>query len=72
MLIVQKFGGTSVADLTRIRAAAKRCLDTHRAGHERQRGSTLQDLPHHCFFSSAHCEQANHRGRGAAEFALVA
>jgi aspartate kinase len=34
MLIVQKFGGTSVADLTRIRAAAKRCLDTHRAGHE--------------------------------------
>ena len=34
MLIVQKFGGTSVADLTRIRAAAKRCLDTHRAGHD--------------------------------------
>jgi aspartate kinase len=34
MLIVQKFGGTSVADLTRIRAAAKRTLDTHRAGHE--------------------------------------
>jgi len=34
MLIVQKFGGTSVADLTRIRAAAKRILDTHRAGHE--------------------------------------
>jgi aspartate kinase len=34
MLIVQKFGGTSVADLARIRAAAKRALDTHRAGHE--------------------------------------
>ncbi|HUS65462.1 MAG TPA: aspartate kinase [Kofleriaceae bacterium] len=34
MLIVQKFGGTSVADVNRIRAAAKRVLDTHRAGHE--------------------------------------
>jgi aspartate kinase len=34
MLIVQKFGGTSVADIARIRAAAKRVLDTHRAGHE--------------------------------------
>jgi aspartate kinase len=34
MLIVQKFGGTSVADIERIRAVAKRALDTHRAGHE--------------------------------------
>jgi aspartate kinase len=34
MLIVQKFGGTSVADVERIRAAAKRTLDTHRAGHD--------------------------------------
>jgi aspartate kinase len=34
MLIVQKFGGTSVADVGRIRAVAKRALDTHRAGHE--------------------------------------
>jgi aspartate kinase len=34
MLIVQKFGGTSVADLERIRAVAKRTLDTHRAGHD--------------------------------------
>ncbi|HTE56635.1 MAG TPA: aspartate kinase [Kofleriaceae bacterium] len=34
MLIVQKFGGTSVADVERIRAVAKRALDTHRAGHE--------------------------------------
>jgi aspartate kinase len=34
MLIVQKFGGTSVADVTRIRAAAKRALATHRAGHD--------------------------------------
>ncbi len=34
MLIVQKFGGTSVADLERIRAVAKRSLATHRAGHD--------------------------------------
>jgi aspartate kinase len=34
MLIVQKFGGTSVADLERIRAVAKRALATHRSGHD--------------------------------------
>jgi len=34
MLIVQKFGGTSVADVSRIRSAARRVLETHRAGHE--------------------------------------
>ncbi|HWM84237.1 MAG TPA: aspartate kinase [Kofleriaceae bacterium] len=34
MLIVQKFGGTSVADVERVRAVAKRTLDTHRAGHD--------------------------------------
>jgi aspartate kinase len=34
MLIVQKFGGTSVADVSRVRAAARRALDTHRAGHD--------------------------------------
>jgi aspartate kinase len=34
MLIVQKFGGTSVADVARIRGAARRILDTHRAGHD--------------------------------------
>jgi aspartate kinase len=34
MLIVQKFGGTSVGDLARIRNVAKRVLATHRAGHD--------------------------------------
>jgi aspartate kinase len=34
MLIVQKFGGTSVADVERIRRVAKRALGTHRAGHD--------------------------------------
>src|SRR5690606_38853765 len=32
-LIVQKFGGTSVRDLERIRAAARRALATQREGH---------------------------------------
>ena len=32
-LIVQKFGGTSVADAARIRLCAQRALDTSRAGH---------------------------------------
>ena len=31
---MQKFGGTSVADVDRIRAAARRVLATHRAGHD--------------------------------------
>jgi aspartate kinase len=34
MLIVQKFGGTSVADIDRIQAVAKRVLSTYRAGHD--------------------------------------
>lgn len=34
MLIVQKYGGTSVKDIDRIRAVARRCLDTQRAGHD--------------------------------------
>ena len=33
-LIVQKFGGTSVADLDRIRHVAARVARTHAAGHE--------------------------------------
>ncbi len=33
-LIVQKFGGTSVADATRIRNAAQRAVAAHRAGHQ--------------------------------------
>lgn len=34
MLIVQKYGGTSVADIDRIQAVAKRCLETQREGHQ--------------------------------------
>ncbi len=34
MLIVQKFGGTSVGDIERIQHVAKRCLATQRAGNE--------------------------------------
>ncbi|NLW13869.1 MAG: aspartate kinase [Trueperella sp.] len=33
-LIVQKFGGSSVADADGIRRVAKRIVDTHRAGHK--------------------------------------
>ncbi|HXI59463.1 MAG TPA: aspartate kinase [Polyangia bacterium] len=33
MLIVQKYGGTSVGTVERIRAVAKRCLATQRQGH---------------------------------------
>ncbi len=33
-LIVQKFGGTSLADLDRIRHAARRIVETRKAGHE--------------------------------------
>jgi aspartate kinase len=33
-LVVQKFGGTSVADLDRMKNVAQRALDTQRAGHE--------------------------------------
>jgi len=33
-LIVQKFGGTSLADLDRIRHAARRIIETRKAGHE--------------------------------------
>ncbi len=34
MLIVQKYGGTSVGTVERIRAVAKRCVATQRAGHK--------------------------------------
>ena len=34
MLIVQKYGGTSVGDVDRIRHVAKRCLETQAAGHK--------------------------------------
>src|SRR5688572_14231997 len=34
MLIVQKFGGTSVGTIARIRRVAKRCLATQRKGHD--------------------------------------
>ena len=34
MLIVQKYGGTSVADLARIRHVARRVVDAHKAGHQ--------------------------------------
>ncbi len=33
-LIVQKFGGTSLADLARIRHVARRIVETRKAGHE--------------------------------------
>jgi aspartate kinase len=33
-LVVQKFGGTSVADLERMKNVARRALDTQREGHE--------------------------------------
>ncbi|MCA9694740.1 MAG: aspartate kinase [Myxococcales bacterium] len=34
MLLVQKFGGTSVGTLERIRACARRCLETRAKGHD--------------------------------------
>ena len=34
MLIVQKYGGTSVGSVERIRGVARRCLATQRAGHD--------------------------------------
>ncbi len=34
MLVVQKYGGTSVGDVERIRNVARRCLATRRAGHD--------------------------------------
>lgn len=34
MLIVQKFGGSSVGSIEKIRHVAKRCLETHRAGND--------------------------------------
>ena len=33
MLIVQKYGGTSVGSIDRIKAVARRCLAVHRQGH---------------------------------------
>ena len=34
MLVVQKFGGTSVGTVDRIREVARRCLATQRQGHD--------------------------------------
>ena len=34
MLVVQKYGGTSVGSVDRIREVAKRCIATQRAGHD--------------------------------------
>jgi aspartate kinase len=34
MLIVQKYGGTSVGTIARIKRVAKRCVDTQRKGHD--------------------------------------
>ena len=34
MLIVQKYGGTSVGDVARIRSVARRCLEARAAGHD--------------------------------------
>jgi aspartate kinase len=34
MLIVQKYGGTSVGTIDRIKNVARRCIETHRHGHE--------------------------------------
>ncbi|MBI4512285.1 MAG: aspartate kinase [Deltaproteobacteria bacterium] len=34
MLIVQKYGGTSVGTIARIKRVAKRCLETQRQGHQ--------------------------------------
>ena len=34
MMIVQKYGGTSVANTERILNVAKRCLETQRAGNQ--------------------------------------
>lgn len=48
-LIVQKFGGTSVANAERIKAAAKRIVETHKAGNKvivvvSARGQTTDEL----------------------------
>ena len=34
MLIIQKFGGSSLADLEKLRRAAELCLDARRRGHD--------------------------------------
>lgn len=49
MLIVQKFGGTSLADTDRIRTAAKRCTDLVQEGHSvvvvvSAQGDTTDDM----------------------------
>ncbi|HZN91478.1 MAG TPA: aspartate kinase, partial [Myxococcales bacterium] len=33
-LIVQKYGGTSVGDIDRIKNVARRCIDAQKAGHD--------------------------------------
>ena len=49
MLIVKKFGGTSVADKERIYNVARRCMEDYKAGHDvvvvlSAMGKTTDDL----------------------------
>ena len=49
MLIIQKFGGSSLADLEKLRRAAELCLDARRRGHDivvvvSAMGDTTDDL----------------------------
>ena len=37
-VVVQKYGGSSVADLERLEAVAQRVATTHRAGHGERHG----------------------------------
>ena len=48
-LIVQKYGGSSVADVTAMKRVAQRVVDTHNAGHQvvvvvSAMGDTTDDL----------------------------
>src|SRR3989454_12626348 len=48
-IVVQKYGGSSVADVTRIRQVAERVMQTRRAGHDvvvvvSAMGDTTDDL----------------------------
>ena len=49
MLIIQKFGGSSLASLEKLRRAAELCLDARREGHDivavvSAMGDTTDDL----------------------------
>ena len=53
MLIVKKFGGSSVADRERIYNVAKRCIEDYRKGHDvvvvlSAMGDTTDDLTRPC------------------------